>query len=90
MTKSLASRSVALNVFTTSPPRLMMYKVGERLHTTRWSGLVGRKASELMLSSTPEAGVGGRKLVRQSHDLASQTRTEPSLDPVTSRAPSGA
>ena len=59
---------------------------GDLLHTTTCSGCVGRKHSELMLSSTPDAEAGGPNVCMQSHVFASQIFTEPSLDPVTNRS----
>ena len=61
--------------------------VGDLLQMSRWSEWPGMNVTDCTLSSD---AVGGAKVHTHSHDFASHTRTDPSLEPETIFAPSGA
>mmetsp|Transcript_32066 Transcript_32066/g.75712 ORF Transcript_32066/g.75712 Transcript_32066/m.75712 type:complete len:299 (-) Transcript_32066:288-1184(-) len=71
------------------PERVMMKSEGERLHTSRCSGLSGMKATVLTESSLRPASLGGRNCEIHSELRTSHTRTVPSLEAETTREPSG-
>jgi len=59
-----------------------MKAVLERVHTRMWSTFCGLVCTLSTAGSVPASACGGRKDVKQSQDLASQTLTVLSLDPV--------